>query len=68
MGSHTFKGTASSVVGIHCWLQYNIQPQEGEDLWRMTTSTQSWPHNDMWPTFQEKNGRGRENFVKLTLP
>ena len=37
--------------------------QEGEELWRMPTSAQSWPHNDgVWPTFQEKTGRGR---VKL---
>ena len=24
MGSHNFKGTTSSVFGIHCWLQCNI--------------------------------------------
>ena len=24
MGSHNFKGTASSVFGIHCWLQCNM--------------------------------------------
>ena len=65
MGSHNFKGIASSVqciwhtllvaVQFHC----NIQPQEGEDLWHMTTcnSTQRWPHNGMWHT---KNRRGRE--------
>ena len=28
MGSHNFKGTTSSVFGIHCWLQCN-KPQEG---------------------------------------
>ena len=83
MGSHNFKGTASSVFGIHCWLQCNmyiavqyvycsaiyiyiyihilhcnIQPQEGEELWRMTTSAQSWPHDGVWPTFQEKKRKG----------
>ena len=42
MGSHNFKGTASSVFGVHCWLQSNIhvQPQEGADLWCMTSSAQ----------------------------
>ena len=36
---------------LHC----NIQKEE---LWRMTTSAQSWPHDGVWPTFQEKKTEG----------
>ena len=28
------------------------------DLWHMTSSAHSWPHNRMWPTFQEKKREG----------
>ena len=67
IGSYNFKGTTSSVIGIHCWLQCNRPPRKGEDLWHMTTSTQSWPHVSMWPTFQEKNCKANPTRGTLVL-
>ena len=47
---------------VYIALQYTT-PGRGR-IWRMTTSTQSWPHSDMWLIFQEKNGRDKRKICE----
>ena len=67
MGSHNFKGTTSSVFGIHCWLQCNMyiavqytNPRKGKSFGACLPAHKVG--HTMMATFQEKTGRGR---VKL---